>query len=337
KVLRNHPDISEETRARVLKHVKDRDYQPSLLARSLVTGHSFLVGLVVPDLIHPFFAEIARSLSQVIRPRGYSLILASSEEDPELEAQELRQLLAHQLDAIVIASSATSGDQLDRVEQSGHPYVLVDRNFTGRSANFVGIDDVAAGRIATEHLIEVGCRRIAHIGGRRNSTGVNRLEGYKQALQLHRLTYSKDYVASRANVDIESRQEGAEAMRMLLQRSPRPDGVFCHNDPLAVGAMAAILDAGLRIPEDVAVIGCGNLHYGSSLRVPLSSIDQHSQLIGRRAGEIVLELIESKEKQPARSVILEPLLVVRASTQKRVAAKPAPAKKKPSTKSKSKP
>lgn len=316
KVLRNHPDISEETRARVLKHVKDRDYQPNILARSLVTGHSFLIGLIVPDLIHPFFAEVAKALSVVIRSRGYSLIISSSEEDPELESQEVRQLLARQLDALVIASTATSGEQFDRLGQHGLPYVLLDRNFTGHSANFVGIDDLAAGRMATEHLINAGCRCVAHISGRKNSTGVNRLEGYRQALLLHHLSYSTDYVVSRTNVDIESRQQGAEAMRLLLQRSPRPDGVFCYNDPLAIGAMDAILDAGLRIPEDIAVIGCGNLHYDSSLRVPLSSIDQHSQVIGRRVGEIVLDLVESKEKQPSRSVIIEPSLVIRSSTRK---------------------
>lgn len=330
KVLRDHPDISEETRARVLKHVKELDYQPNILARSLVTGHSFLIGLIVPDLIHPFFAEVAKALSLVLRPRGYSVIISSSEEDPELESQEVRQLLARQLDALVIASTATSGEQFDRIAQNGPPYVLIDRNFPGHSANFVGTDDVAAGRIATEHLIHMGCRRVAHISGRKNSTGVNRLEGYRQALLLHHLAYSKDYIVSRINVDIESRQQGAEAMHLLLQRNPRPDGVFCYNDPLAIGAMDAILDAGLRIPEDIAVIGCGNLHYDSSLRVPLSSIDQHSHLIGRRVGEIVLDLIESKEEQPARSVILEPTLVIRSSTRKQVSAKvPAiPPKKK---------
>ena len=322
KVLRNHPDISEETRARVLKHVKDRDYQPNILARSLVTGHSYLVGLIVPDLIHPFFAEIAKALSLVIRPRGYSLIISSSEEDAELESQEVRQLLARQLDALVVASTAASGEQFARLAEDSLPYVLIDRNFTGLSANFVGIDDVAAGRIATEHLINTGCRRVAHISGRKNSTGVSRLEGYRQALLLHHQPYSKDYVVNRTNVDTESRKHGADAMRLLLQRSPRPDGVFCYNDPLAIGAMDAILDAGLRIPEDISVIGCGNLHYDSSLRVPLSSIDQHSQLIGKRAGEIVLELIESKEAQPSRSVVLEPSLIIRSSTRKPMSSKP---------------
>jgi LacI family transcriptional regulator len=115
-------------------------------------------------------------------------------------------------------------------------------------------------------------------------------------------------------VDIDSARQGAEAMRQLLERSPRPDAVFCYNDPIAIGAMNVILDAGLRIPEDIALVGCGNLNYNEWLCVPLTSIDQHSHLIGQRAGEILLAMIEGREWPPPAKVILEPTLVVRAST-----------------------
>jgi LacI family transcriptional regulator len=316
KVLRDHPDIGEETRRRVLKRVQELDYQPNALARSLVTGRSYLVGLVVPGLLHPFFAEVARALSTVIRRKGYSLIVSSSEEDPELERQEIRQLVARRLDALVIASSGTSSEQFQRMDLQSQPYVLIDREFPELQANFVGIDDTTAGRIATEHLFDIGCQRVAHIGGRENSTGIRRFDGYKQALQNRGMTYSDNYVVSRMNVDTESTERGAEAMRLLLQCNPRPDGVFCHNDPLAIGAMNTILDAGLKIPEDIAIIGCGNLHYDNCLRVGLSSIDQHSEQIGQLTAEIVLSLIESKEMPTARTIILEPMLVARASTRK---------------------
>ena len=122
KVLRNHPDIAEETRARVLQRVKELDYQPNLMARSLVTGRSYLIGLVVPGLMHPFFAEVARSLSSVIGRSGYSLILSSSEENPDLEARELQQLTARRLDALVIASSGTEKTQFDRLDARGVGY-----------------------------------------------------------------------------------------------------------------------------------------------------------------------------------------------------------------------
>jgi LacI family transcriptional regulator len=192
--------------------------------------------------------------------------------------------------------------------------VLIDRAFDNLEADFVGIDDKAAGRIATTHLIDMGRRNIAHIGGRENSTGIRRREGYLEALRAHKLPVRENYILSRDYVDTDSLRQGSEAMRQLLERTPRPDAIFCHNDPIAIGAMNVILDAGLRIPEDIAVVGCGNLNYNDWLRIPLTSIDQRSHLIGQRAGEILLGMIEGREWPAPEKVILEPTLVVRAST-----------------------
>jgi len=317
KVLREHPDIGEKTRQRVLERVKELDYQPNPLARSLVTGRSFLIGLIAPSLLHPFFAEVAKALSAAIRDKGYSLIVSSSEEDPELEKEEISRLLARRLDALVIASSGTNVEQFERMESKGQPFVLIDRDLNGLAANFVGINDEKAGFLATEHLIEMGCRRIAHIRGQDNSTGLGRFEGYRRALRQRGIPYSEDLVVRRSLVDTETTRQGEEAMRLLLERDPKLDGVFCFNDPLAIGAMSTIFDADLRIPEDIALIGCGNLPNNNCLRVPLSSIDQHSQMIGQRAAELVLSLIESKQPPRARTIILEPTLAVRTSTQRK--------------------
>ena len=316
KVLRNHPDISAETRERVMQHVKARDYQPNMLARSLVTGRSFLVGLVVPDLLHPFFAEMAKALSSVIRSEGYSLLISSSEEDPELEAQEIRQLLARKIDAIVVASTAGTGERFARLRENKQPVLLVDRNFGNAADTFVGVDDRESGRLATEHLIHMGCRRVAHISGRDNSTGSQRLEGFRDALATHGIPYQPEAVIHRTNVDTNSIEQGAEAARLLLEQKGRPDGIFCYNDPLAMGAMQTILGAGLRIPEDIALIGCGNLHYDDLLKVPLSSIDQQTTAIGEIAGRIALDMIGKKGNRPAENVVLQPSLIVRASTNR---------------------
>jgi LacI family transcriptional regulator len=316
KVLHDHPDISDETRKRVLDYIKEVDYQPNILARSLVTGRSFLVGLVVPDLLHPFFAEIAKSLSRSLGSKGYLLIIASSEEDPDLEAREIRQLQARRLDALVIASCAINSANIEKLARQSEPYVLIDRRFSGIRSNFVGTDDVSAGRIATEHLIQMGCRLIAHIRGRDNSTGHGRLAGYKEALRVAGLRYRPEYVISRPNVDVDSNEQGKRAMQILLSRKQRPDAVFCYNDPLAIGAMEKILDEGLSVPEDIALIGCGNLHFDASLKVALSSIDQHSHLIGKHAGEVLLDIFKSKKPLAARTIVLEPALVARASTRR---------------------
>jgi len=315
KVLRNHPDIAEGTRERVLQRVKELDYQPNTMARSLVTGRSYLVGLVVPDLLHPFFAEVAKGLSNVVRARGYSLIISSSEEDPKLEAKEIQQLAARRLDALVVASTGSTTESFERLDRMEQPYVLIDREFRGYPASFVGSDDEAAGRLATDHLVDQGCRRIAHIRGRDNSTGTLRFAGYKQTLLRHGL-YAENLVIARSNVDIDSNRHGFEAMRLLLKAHPRPDAVFCYNDPLAIGAMNAILEEGLRIPEDIALVGCGNLHFDGSLRVPLTSIDHHSRMMGERAGAILLNFFDSKVRPNPVSVILDPALVVRASSRK---------------------
>ena len=319
KVLRNHPDVGEETRKRVLTRVKELDYHPNLAARGLATGRTYLVGLVAPTLHHPFFAEIAQAVTDALKVKGYSLIVSTCEEDPDLEAWEVDHLLARRLDALIIASCRSTLDLFLRIERKKTPYVLIDRNFPGLCANFVGVDDEAVGALATRHLIDIGCRRIAHIRGPETSPGRGRLEGYRRALLQAGMKIREDYIITESKGDVETRQRGAEAMRDLLSCRPVPDGVFCFNDPLAIGAMNRLLDQGLRIPEDVAVIGCGNLHYDDSLRVSLSSVDQRIPQIAQEAARITLRILGSKVVRKPQSIVLEPQLVVRASTQRTVA------------------
>jgi LacI family transcriptional regulator len=316
KVLRNHPDVGEETRERVLARVKELDYRPNLAARSLVTGRSYLIGLVIPDLLHPFFAEIAKSLSDALRENGYYLIVSSSEEDADLEEQEINQLLARRLDTLIIASCRSTVESFFRIEKQQTPYVLIDRCLPGLPANFVGVDDEVAGALATQHLMDIGCKRIAHISGPETSPGTRRREGYKRALLQGGFKVIEDYIVTERKGDVEAKQHGAEAMRQLLSLKSRPDGVFCFNDPLAMGAMNYALDQGLRIPEDLAIIGCGNLHYDDSLRVSLSSIDQHSRRIGQEAARITLAILNSKAPRKPETVVLPPELVVRRSTER---------------------
>jgi len=319
KVLRNHPDVGEETRQRVLARVKDLDYRPNLAARGLVTGRTYLVGLIVPDLLHPFFAEIAASLSDTLRKDNYYLVLSSSEEDPDLEEQEISQFLARRLDAMIIASCRSTVEVFLRIDRQDTPYVLIDRSFPGLLSNFVGADDFAVGMLATQHLVDVGCQRIAHIRGPETSPGIQRLEGYKRALRINGKKVINEHVIFEPKGDVGSIQRGAEAMRQLLSCKRVPDGVFCFNDPMAMGAVNEAVNQGLKIPEDIAIIGCGNLHYDDSLRVPLSSIDQHSRQIGSEAARLVLEALKSKVVPKPEVILLPPELVVRASTQRKSA------------------
>jgi LacI family transcriptional regulator len=318
KVLRGHSDIGDETRKRVLKRMEELHYRPNLAARALITGRSYTIGLVVPDLLHPFFAQVAKAISAAIRGQGYSLIITSSEEDPALEQLEIEQLLARRVDAILIASSQWTVESFRRIEEQRIPYILIDRRFAGLPANFVGVDDEAVGLLATNHMIAQGCRRIAHIRGPETSTALGRVEGFRRALTEHSLAPLPEHIVPiGTSGDDRGEQGGHEAARRLLATDPRPDGIFCFNDPIALGAMRAILDAGLRIPEDIAVMGCGNLSYSDFLRVPLSSVDQDSAAIGRHAAEMALFLVDAKEQVRPRTELVTPSVVARASTLRR--------------------
>jgi LacI family transcriptional regulator len=317
KVMRNKDDVSEKTRRRVLERVKELNYTPNLAARALVTGRSNLIGLVVPDLLHTFFAEIAKSLSNALLRKDYHLIVATSDEDPELEERTVNRLLGRKLDALIVASACTTPALFKRIQDQGLPLVLIDRNFCGLNSNYVGADDKMIGVLATEHLIEIGCKRIAHLRGPETSAGIGRLEGYLKTLSKYKMKSLPGYDFAPGTVDIHSIESGADLTRRLLRLKPRPDGIFTYNDPMAIGAIEAILDAGLRVPEDVAVIGSGNLYYDARLRIPLSSIDQHTEQIGESTARLTLSLLGSKTRPRNKTIIIQPQLVVRASTDRK--------------------
>jgi LacI family transcriptional regulator len=313
KVMRNHSDIGAETRERVLAKAKELNYRPNLTARSLVTGESRQIGIIVPTLVHPFFAEVLEAISSSMKKEGYAVMIASSLEDPALEEEAIEQLLAHRLDGLIISSCSFSPAKFQQLQENGTPFVLIDRFFPGFRANFVGVDDLAVGRMATEHLIAIGCKRIAHIRGLRFTTGVRRFEGYKLALKRHGIKFDPALVTPYMTKDGRDWQQSYSAMKTLLAAGP-PDGAFCYNDPIAIAAIDVALEAGFRIPADIAFIGCDNLHYGASLKAPLSSIDHHSALIGVRAAQMLLGLLKDKKSQHIHQVVLEPSLVVRESS-----------------------
>jgi len=315
KVLRGNSDIGEETRKRVLKRMKELNYQPNMLARGLASGKTYTVGLVVPDLVHPFFAEFAKSLSGVLRPSNRAVILASSEEDPEIERQEIRTLLRRGIDVLLIASCQPNLRNFYELGDERTPYLLFDRNFPHLVAHFVGSDDVKVGEMATNHLLGTGRSRIAHIAGRNTSPSYDRLRGFRNAMAEHPSPVPDDYViVCDAHMEERGDKIGYDAMQKLLALKERPDAVFCYNDMTAIGAIEATIAAGLRVPEDIAIIGCGNMPYNDYLRIPLSSIDHGTAELGRLAGELALELVANPE-QPPKSILVPPRLVVRASTQ----------------------
>jgi LacI family transcriptional regulator len=316
KVLRGHSDIGPETRERVLRRVQELDYRPNLAARGLVTGRSYMVGVVVPELRNAFFAEIVARIGSRIRRKGYRMVIALSEEDRNLEIESIEALLAHQVDGLIVASTLTEADSgvFRRIEKQNVPYVLVDRDIPGLKANFVGVDDEAIGSIATEHLIQRGNRCIAHIRGPETTTANGRLRGYMNTMARHGLAVPAGYVVKVERSDVGGEAGGFRAMEQLLTVDPRPDAVFCHNDLAAIGALRAILNLGMRVPSDVALIGAANWPYMDLFNMPLSSIDQSPAQIGDRAAKVLLKRIESGSKSRPRRILVPVKLIVRDSS-----------------------
>jgi LacI family transcriptional regulator len=315
KALRNHSDISDGTRKRVLKRARELGYQPNWIARSLATRRTYMVGLVIPDLMHSFFAEVAKGVTTRLEPAGYQVVILDSEEDPGAEERQIAALLARNVDGVIVASAQQNGRArpFRALRSRKIPYVLIDRLPPGAEAHYVGGRDIEIGEMATGHLIEQGCRRIAHLRGPAITTGTGRLRGYRRALAKHRLKEVPGYVIGAQHND----STGYEAMREVLRRRPFPDGVFCYNDPVAAGAIRAVLEAGLRVPNDIAIIGSGNVHYSDLLRVPLSTIDQNSPLVGQSSAELLIKCIEARKPLAPERIFIPPRLIVRESSRRR--------------------
>ena len=317
RVLRNKGRISRATRERVLRRIDELGYQPNVNARNLASGRSFLIGLIVPDLMHPFFAALAKIISRKLRANGYGIAISSTEEDPAVERQEISAFLARGADALVLASSQRSAAPFKRLDDAGVPYVLADRMIRGLDANFIGSDDRAIGILATEHLIARKFRCIAHIGMPGISTGNLRAQGYRAALKRHHLPFSSQRIVAVESSDERGEQCGYEAMQKLLSLRQRPDAVFCYNDVLAYGAFKAIFEAKLRVPEDVGVIGVANMasfSFWDASPVGLTTIDQNVPQLADAISDLVLALVERQHRGPSKRILLQPKLVIRGST-----------------------
>jgi LacI family transcriptional regulator len=312
KVLNNHDDISQETRARVLAKVEELGYHPNAVARSLTLRRTATIGVVIPDLMHSFFVEIIAGIEPVVSTRGFGLLLCSSGEDARKERSELAMLRERQVDGIVLASANAAGntDVLKQLSVHGTGLVMIDRDdHPDVRCDRVLTDDERVGRLATEHLVASGRRAIAHIAGPRIVHARRREKGYRDTLRALRVKARPEWIVRGGFMEA----DGYQAMTRLLSLRPRVDAVFAANDPTAIGAMKAIWDAGLRVPEDIAVVGVGNIALGDLLRVPLTTVSWSRAELGRRAAELLLDRIGTDPLAAYRRVIIPPQLVVRRS------------------------
>jgi len=312
KVLNNHADISEATRTRVLAKVEELGYQRNAVARSLSLRRTHTLGIVIPDLMHSFFVEVIAGIEPVASNRGYGVLLCSSSEDPAKERSELEMLRGRQVDGVVIASAPGTGstDVLQQLVKRGTSLVMIDRDdHPSVKCHRVLTDDEQVGQLATSHLVDGGRRTIAHIGGPAIAHAKRRERGWREALKARGIKASDDWIVRGGFME----SDGYKAMKRLLTVRPRVDAVFAANDPSAIGAMKAIWEAGLRVPDDIAVVGVGDIALGDLLRVPLTTVGWSRREQGRHAAELLLNSIDREIDEPQR-IVIPPRLIVRESS-----------------------
>jgi len=313
RVLNNHPNVSEKTRARVLETTRRLGYTPNQIAKSLVLRRTQTIGVVVPEITHSFFPEAIRGIEEVTYRLGYHLILTHSAEDAKREEDAIRTLEAKRVDGIIISMAQTVEDFriYKQILRQGTRVVFFDRCVEGIGASCVSIDDEESARRITEHLIGHGYRRIAHLRGpSRVSIGAARLRGFRKALKENDLPVSEELIVASGFHEA----GGYEAMRHLLDlpADRRPRGVVAINDPAAYGAMKAIAERGMKIPEDIAIVGFSDDIRSELMPTPLTTIRQPAYDVGKRAAQQLFAEIEGSSK-PVMRITVKSELVIRRS------------------------
>jgi LacI family transcriptional regulator len=312
RALTGNSEVSEKTRKRVIECAREMGYKPNRWARSLVTRRTSMIGVVVPDISHSFFAEVLRGIEETVHAAGFNLLLCDSWLDADKERSEIEMLVGSRVEGLIVASEQpeTSPQPFARLKQRGMPVVLVDRFFPGLEIPSVLVDDFEVGRMATRHLIELGHRRIAHIRGPEVSPASLRFRGYVHTLKAHGIRVQRKWMIE-GRFDIQS---GREAMNSLLALKPRPTAVFAGNDPMAIGAVYACRDAGLRVPGDISVVGAGNIEGAHHPNPFLTTVDWPRVDLGRAAGALLLSAIKNPAARTAPVKVFQPKLLVRQST-----------------------
>jgi LacI family transcriptional regulator, galactose operon repressor len=311
RVVNHKGDVSETTRRRVLEAIERLGYRPSGIARGLATRRTGTLGLVVPDVANPFFAEVARGVEHVAYAEGYNVFLCNTDEDPEREVAVLNSLEEKRVDGIVLCSSRLENEDLRLVVDSHPAVVLVNRRLSGagEQVRAVLVDDVLGGRLAAGHLVSRGHRAIGLLAGPEGSrSGRCRLQGYQAILEAAGVQLDADWVMGCAPVA----EAGRKAAHVLLRTRPELTALLCYNDLVAVGVLRAATELGRSVPDDLAMVGFDDIPLAALVTPPLTTCRIPRYELGVRAVKLLLAQIREDSTGP-EEIILQPELVVRES------------------------
>jgi DNA-binding LacI/PurR family transcriptional regulator len=322
RVINGSGYVSQETRNKVLQVAKDLNYRQNGLARNLKRQRTETVGLVLGDISNPYSTELAHAIRETLLGGGYNLFICISEHSAEEDIIAFESLSSHSVDGIIVATrSNPAGDEhLRKIVDGNIPVVVIGRDFYHESVDSIAADNLRGGFEATRHLIDLGHTRIGFIGAGLNArASLKRLQGYLKALEDHDIEIDERLVTGRKETVSEvpgysTEKMGYEGMKRLLSLPNRPSAVFARNDFTAIGAMTAVKEAGLKIPQDIAIVGFDDIPLAGHTTPPLTTVRQPMRLQGRLAAEMLLRRINDEAEIPRREKILNCELIIRDST-----------------------
>jgi LacI family transcriptional regulator len=309
-VINNTRVVSEDARERVLSVINELRYIPSAVARSLKNDKTHTLGMMIPNNSNPYFAEIIQGIEDESFKLGYNIILCNSYDDPKKQAAYTRVLMEKRIDGLILVSSGTDDELNQLLNDEGIPKVLVDREVPGLIADFIEADHEQGGYLATKYLLDLGHRDIACVAGPQNLLlSSDRVHGYRRALQEAGVPFHDAFLT---HSDFTS-QGGFDAMQQLLALPKRPSAIFLSNDLMAIGGLCAAQQAGVRIPEQLSIMGYDDIALASFSTPRLTTIAQPKYEIGVRTAQVIVARIRNAEL-PWQREMLRTKLVVRQST-----------------------
>lgn len=318
RALNNKPDIGKETKKKVFELAEKLHYKKNEFAINFKNQQSFIIGVIIPQIVHHFFSNVISGIINEAEKLGYSVMLYQSNESYESELKGVKTFQKSMIDGLIISLSDNTNnvDHLKDLQEHNVPVVMIDKVNHGMESAKIICDDYKGAYYATEHLISLGKKRIAHITGSLEPyTTKERYKGFESAIRDYNLTFYPNLIKK---CNLVSREEGYTTALTLLAEKEIPDAIFCATDPTAIGAIKAIKEQGLRIPEDIAVMGFSDWKMSSIVDPPLSSVSQPDYEMGKKAIELIIREIQlRREKKPVvkyETYVMETSLVLREST-----------------------
>ncbi|KIL37484.1 transcriptional regulator [Cohnella kolymensis] len=308
----NFGNATEETVMRVQRVIQELDYRPNSLAQGLKQVKTKVIGIILSNLLNPFWMRVLEGVEDTCRSRGYSLMICNSNDDPAIEEEHIRSFRLRQVDGIIINPTAVNSPLFQSLIGDRYPIVTINRKITDLAIDSVVMNNVSGAQAAVEHLIAQGRKRVAFLVYPMQgvSPRVERFEGYKKALSNHGI----EIQAEMFHEIEEKKGEVQKLVKHLLTSENRPDAIFSTNNMMSLEVLAAIKETGLRIPQDIALVGYDETVWSQHLNPPLTTVRQPAMQMGQLATERIIELINSTEIKEPQMTVLEPELIIRESS-----------------------